>query len=136
MYHNLWTIAQYVVLDIILPTTDTYGDVNFAYGAFSTQNYGIGSLMITPVMMNLVFNIWMWKTANFDGKNEKYFTWILVLLNFWPQYQILKLIYSIVTNVPETQWKEQGDKINKNYRILNHLWRRYLSFSYHIVSTG
>ena len=95
MGSNYWTIFQHVVWDIALPTVDTFGDINFAIGAFSTNNIGIGVLMITTVLLNLVFTLCKWKMTRFDGQNEKLFSWLFVFLNMWHQYQVLKLIFNL-----------------------------------------
>ena len=102
-------IIRHVIFGIILPTADTFSDVNFAISAFSTQNYRIGVVMILPVTANLVFNFYLWKTTDFDTGKEKRFSWMLVMLNVWPQYQVLKLIASILKN--DENWKERQRKI-------------------------
>ena len=113
MVSNCVTIFQHIVLDVALPTVDTYGDINFAISAFSTNNVGIGVLMITPVVINWLFTLCKWKMTSFDGKKEKWFSWVFVFLNIWPQYQVLKVIFAIVTKKPENDWKKSQDKIKK-----------------------
>ena len=97
MDSNFGTILQHTVFDIALPTADTYGDINFAIGAFSTGNFGIAVLMITPFVINFVLSICKWKTTSFDGQQEKRFSWLFLIINFWPQYQVSKLVFAIVT---------------------------------------
>ena len=111
MFCNLATIFQHIVFDLVLPTVDTYGDINFAIGAFSTGNFGIGVLMISPVVINFILCICKWMMTSFDGKKEKRFSWIFVILNVWPQYQVSKLIFAIVTKKPESYWKQLQHKI-------------------------
>ena len=109
MWVKFYSFIQHIIFDILLPTADTFGDVNFAISAFSTQHYGISCLMITPVFFNVLFNAYMWKTTTFDSTNERRFTWILVGLNIWPQYQIAKLLISIIKS--KENWKERQTKI-------------------------
>ena len=69
--------------------------------------------MITPVLINLFTNIYKWKTTNFDKEKEKWFTWIFVVLCCWPQYQVIKLLYLMVTKKHENHWKKLQDGIKK-----------------------
>ena len=112
MATNIFTIVKLTVLDFLLPTADTYGDINFAVGAFSTKNYQIGCLMASPVILNLLFMCYIWKTTDLDSPREKRFTWFLVLLNVWPQYHVLKLIMLIIRQKPKDTWERKQKAIN------------------------
>ena len=109
MADNVRKIVYHILFHILLPTTDIYGDIHFSIGAFSTKNYGICFLVVAPVILNVLFSMYIWKTTKFDSSNEKRFTWLLVVIGFWPQYQFIKLIMSIVRS---TNRKEKEDKIN------------------------
>ena len=89
-------ILQHTIFDILLPTADAFGDINFAIGAFWSQNYAIGCLMILPVIFNMLFNLYKWLSKSHDTQNEKRFTWLFVVLSLWPQYQVFKLILLIL----------------------------------------
>ena len=109
MADSVRKIVQHTFFHLLLPTMDIYGDINFSISAFSTKHYGIGLLMVAPVVLNVLFIMYKWKTTRFDSSNEKRFTWLLVVIGFWPQYQFIKLIISIVRS---KNWKEKEDKIN------------------------
>ena len=111
MFCNILTVFQLIIFGILLPTADLSGDVNFSFKAFYTRNPLIGCLMITPVIFNMLFNVAMWRTTNFDSRKEKRFTWMLVLMNLWPQYQSLKILISIFRKEPMEQWKPKNDEI-------------------------
>ena len=104
-------VLQHIIFDVVLPTVDTFSDINFAVSAFSTENYGIGAMILSPVLINLLFNIYLWKSTSFDHANEKRYSWIFVVLNFWPQYQVVKLISWIYTNPENSEWKQLQQKI-------------------------
>ena len=118
MSYNFGTILQHTVFDVALPTVDTYSDINFAVAAFSTGNVGIGFLMTTPVVINFLLSVCKWKTTSFDDKKEKRFSWLFLILNFWPQYQVSKLIFVIVTKKPEEYWKKMQQKIKMEISYL------------------
>ena len=112
MYKNFFLILRHLVLGIILPTADTFSDINFAISAFSTQNPRIGISMLLPVILNLAFNIYFWMVTKFDSETERRFTWLLIIMNVWPQYQVLKLIVSIVRG--KDNWKDRQKKIRRD----------------------
>ena len=40
-------------------------------------------------------NSYIWRDSNLDTPEEKRWTWLLVLLSVWPQWQAIKLIKRI-----------------------------------------
>ena len=106
-------VLKLIIFDILLPTIDTVGDVTFSIEAFTTQNFGIGILQMLPVILNGLFQLYKWKTSNFDSVKEKQFTWIFVLLNVWPQYQAVKLLFWIFIMDSKDAIKEKQDRIKK-----------------------
>ena len=111
MFGTPLTVARHIVLDIVLPTVDTFSDSIFAIRAFSMGHPGIGIMMLSPVLINLCFNMYLWKFTNFDNEEEKRYSWMLVILNFWPQYQVVKLLVSIYKGTSTTQWKTRQHRI-------------------------
>ena len=109
----IFTAAQHMLFDIGLPTADTFSDVNFALSAFSNHNFGIGSVIMFPVLLNMTFNLYTWKTTDFDTRKEKLFSWILILFNVWPQYQVLKLIFAMIMKRSDRGWKKLQEKVKK-----------------------
>ena len=109
----VFTLLQNTIFGIVLPTADIYGDINFSIRAFSSQHFRMGCLMLFPVLLNTAFNFYKWISANFDTETEKRFTWLLVVLNMWPQYQILKLLSSIFRGTSKNTWKPMQDKIKR-----------------------
>ena len=104
-------VLQHITFGIILRTFDSYGDINFALQAFTTENYLIGCLILAPVLISLGFTFHIWKSSSFDSAKAKRWSWILVLLNFWPQYQVVKLIKAIIRRNPEKNWKNMENKL-------------------------
>ena len=84
------TILQHIVIDVLFRSVDVLSDIKFAISAFSTGNYGIGCLMIFPVLLNVFFCLYKWYSTDFDTEKEKRFTWALVVTCMWHQYQVLK----------------------------------------------
>ena len=100
-------------LDLLLPTLDVYSDVslivswyyqgyysytlgyynrysgsaNNAYQAFIVY----AAMMTIPLMLNYLFMSYKWWTM--ENASDKKWSWILVLLQLWQQWNALKIIY-------------------------------------------
>ena len=109
--NNTWIIIQHVWFGVILPLVDTKGDITFAVTAFVRGKYKIGVLMISPVLANVFFICYVWWKSKFDRKREKIYSWIFVLLNIWPQYQVFKLILSIYRTKPQNDLEQKEKKL-------------------------
>ena len=118
MGENIITILQHTIFDILLPTSDAFGDIKFAISAFYSQNPGIGCLMILPVVLNTAFTYYKWFSTDHDTQKEKRFTWLLVVLNLWPQYQVLKLILLILRGKSKDIWEPVQDKIKREISFI------------------
>ena len=97
MFGNLCTIVKIIVFDIVFPIADAIGDVTFSIEAFSNSHFLIGFAMSIFVIFSVAYEVYTWKTTDFDSENEKTITWLLAFLHIWPQYQSCKVIYSYLT---------------------------------------
>ena len=122
MAGQIFTILQHTILEILVPTVDVFGDINFAYKAFSTQHYGIGCLMMFSVLLSVIFNSYKWYTTDFDTDKEKRYTWLLVMLCMWPQYQVIKLLLSIFHGKSKVIWKAMEVKIKTQLSFIDLLY--------------
>ena len=113
MYEIVLLVLSKTVFGIFLRTFDCYGDLTFAFKAFESHNYLICCLIITPVLANLLFTTMVWMTSTFDSRREKWWSWILLPLSLWPQYQIAKLLKSIASKTSKEEWKKHENKLDK-----------------------
>ena len=113
MVENVLITIRLTVHYILLPTTDVLGDINFAIRALCSHNFGIGCVMVLPVALNMAFNLYKWTSTEYDTQKEKRFTWLLIILNLWPQYQMLKLLLLILCGTPKAIWLPWRDKIKQ-----------------------
>ena len=100
-----WTIFEVFAFAVLFPLVDSGADVNFSIRAFSNQHYLIGSLILSPVIANILFICSVWKKGKFDQRKEKWFTWILAVLTLWPPYQAVKLIRNIIAKKEDRSWE-------------------------------
>ena len=121
IFGNTLTIFRHTFWDILLPTSDVLGDINFAVSAFLFQKYDIGCLMLLPVALNMAFQFYKWFTGDHDTQKGKRFTWLLLVLNLWPQYQVVKLISLILRGKGKAIWEPVQDKIKKDLLFMEPL---------------
>ena len=48
-------VIQHITFGLLLRTFDSYGDVNFGLHAFTTNNYLIGCLILSPYLFHFNF---------------------------------------------------------------------------------
>ena len=113
MAEHVFTTLQHTIMDILIPSSDVITDFIFAIKAFSTQNYYIGCLMMFPMLISMVFNFYKWVSTDFDTEKEKRYTWVLVVLCIWPQYQVIKLLLTIFRGTPKSIWKPMQNRYRK-----------------------
>ena len=87
-----------VVSSICLPTFDSVYDVFFSLFAIINGELGWGIALLVPVIVNMFFTgmIWYKTDQGVTWKEDKRWTWVLVLLTVWPQWRALNLFYDIV----------------------------------------
>ena len=113
MAEHVFTTLQHTIMDILIPSSDVIGDFIFAFSAFSTQNYCIGCLMMFPMLISIGFNFYKWVSTDFDTEKEKRYTWVLVVLCVWPQYQVIKLLLTIFRGTSKSIWKPMQNRYRK-----------------------
>ena len=102
-------------LDLLLPTLDVYSDVSLivswyyqGYYSYTLGYYNkyqdspnnayrsfilYAFMMTIPLMLNYLFMSYKWWTM--ENASDKKWSWILVLLQLWQQWNALKIIYKI-----------------------------------------
>ena len=111
---HFWTIFQLVLFSIVLPVIDKYGDINFSIRAVMNNHYFIACLIISPVVANVIFVGYAWINGKFDSNKEKWLTWIFVVLNIWPIYQVCKLIRAITGKKEQNNWQNDRKKLERH----------------------
>ena len=103
------------VFSLALPTFDTYLDTYLAYNAFMAGNVYWGASLLAPVFMNMVCKTFTW--WRMDSKQEKKWTWLLLIVQLWPQYKALQVFRTLVVKGEE---KGLTDKkvYDRNIKVL------------------
>ena len=111
---NCLIIFQLVLFSIVLPVIDKYGDINFSIRAVMNDHYFIACMIISPVVTNVIFVGYAWMNGKFDSNREKWCTWIFVVLNIWPIYQVCKLIRAISGKEEQNNWQNDKKKLERH----------------------
>ena len=104
-----------------LPSWDVYSDLGFIYALLTGKisnykgsylNYAIA--MFCPIVLNTVFMIPQW--WNFERKTSaknKVWTFLLVLIQFWPQWKMIQVLYiGLIKRDPE--WIKKKEYLQRN----------------------
>ena len=86
-------IAVLLVFSIGFPLTDTFSDINLMANFFMYEHTRWGSGILTILSFQTTCTMILW--ALIEKGPKKRFTWILVLLQLWPQFRAAMVIIAI-----------------------------------------
>lgn len=78
------TILTLLVLNILLPTLDTFTDINLVAKLYHGSHPVFASVLLVPFLLNYLA---CWYTF-FEEERSKKYTFIFPLLNLYPQFGI------------------------------------------------
>ena len=108
------TILMLIIFNFLLPSWDVYSDIALAWKAASNYHPKFAGALIALVLLNMVFTFSTWFKVE-DGANKKW-SWILVLLQCWPQYITAKIIVQIATG--QEGWRKNKESLQRNVSSL------------------
>ena len=102
-----------------LPSWDVYSDLGFIYalltGMISRESHPKFAIaMFCPILLNTVFMIPQW--WNFERKTSaknKVWTSLLVLIQFWPQWKMIQVLYMGLIK-KDLEWIKKKENIQRN----------------------
>ena len=95
---KLMEVMPLVILNIGLPTGDVFSDILTIITLYMSEHPYFATALLTPFLFNVVFTTFSW--WRIDSNKEKKWTWILLLLQLWPQYRAMKIIFKIFKGDP------------------------------------
>ena len=98
-----------IIANICLPTYDTYADIALIIRLLlhgPSLKFGLGLIM--PLLMNIFATTFTWWRK--DSSEEKKWTWILVILLIWPQYQAVKVVILLFKDFAKSRQKKNGTR--------------------------
>ena len=79
--------------DVFLPTLDVYGDASLVIPWYYQGHYAYASLMTVPMVLNYLFTTYKWWAM--EKASDKKWSWVLVMLQLWPQWNAFKVMRKI-----------------------------------------
>ena len=79
--------------DVVLPTLDVYGDASLVIPWYYQGHYAYASLMTVPMVLNYLFTTYKWWSM--EKASDKKWSWVLVVLQLWQQWNAFKVMYKI-----------------------------------------
>ena len=125
VYCLLPFIIDYFKLKPLVKTNETvcrseglfYGHPNFSLAMFM------------PVLLAMLFILphW-WNNEKKTTRCNKIFTFALVLLQFYPQWKMLNVLYMGLWK-KDVKWKEEKEKLQRNVGSLGKFWKNGVLFA-------
>ena len=94
-----------VLFDAILPTLDVHGDASLVGPWYNYGHYRYAALMTIPMALNYILTFIKWCAV--ENRSDKKWTWILVILQLWQQWRVLKVITLIFKKDARAQDKKK-----------------------------
>ena len=82
------------LFNVLLPTLDVYSDLSLIIPWYLANHWKYALSMTLPLVLQFASTIYKW--FQFECPKQKRWTWILLLLQLWPQWRairVLKLLY-------------------------------------------
>ena len=94
-----------MVLDVLLPISDMCGDKYLVIVWYLGCHYRYAMSMMIPLLLNLIFTCFKW--WSFEKKKNKWWSSILVILEFWQPWRAMKIVYLLYKNDNQAQAKKK-----------------------------
>ena len=102
---NLGDCMSMMLFDVLLPMVDMYGDTSLVISWYLRSHYIFATAMMIPMFLNYLFTSFKW--CSFEEKETKWWSWTLVVLQFWQPWRAMKIIRLLYKNDPQAQAKKR-----------------------------
>ena len=89
-FASIKQVAPSFFLEVFLPTLDTYSDLSLIIPWIIASHYNYAGSMAFPLLIHFLAMFVKW--YQLETLENKKWSWILLLLQFWPQLQALRVI--------------------------------------------
>ena len=121
-----------LVFNVLLPSFDVYSDLAFSssllsgtYEPYCRRRYSnpnaekhpiFGSMMLVPIILATLFIIPHWLKRE-DTTLKRILTFPLLVGQFWPQWQVLKVL-KLIKERRTREWRGEKEKLEKEVSSL------------------
>ena len=96
--NEVLSILPSLFFDGVVPFADNVSDLRLIYEWYTTGHWRFATSMLIPFLLNASANIYHW--WKWDSKEEKKYTWLLLILQLWPIYRAIKLAMKTWKKLP------------------------------------
>ena len=83
-------ISPSMVFDVALPSIDVYSDFSLTLGWAWYGHWKFAISMTVPIVLQFMSTIYKW--IQLEKRESKKWSWILLLLQFWPQLRAIRIM--------------------------------------------
>ena len=92
------------VFDVILPSADVYSDLSLVIPWYWNGHYKYASSMTFPLLLQFLSTTYKW--FRLEKRESKRWSWIILLLQCWPQWRAIRIIQLEMQKDEEAQAKK------------------------------
>ena len=98
-------VAPAFFIDVALPSIDAYLDLSMIIKWYMSGHLRYAISMTFPIFIHFVFTIFKW--VRLEKKENKWWSWTLLLLQLWPQWRVSRAIHLIYKKDDKAAFKYQ-----------------------------
>ena len=111
---ELLEVIPLVILNIGLPTADVFSDMYVIITLYQSSHPGYATALLTPLLSNVISTAISW--SKLDSTREKKWTWVLLVMQVWPQYRTIKIIIKMFKG--DHSYEEEKNVLQRDVSIL------------------
>ena len=98
-------ISPSFILDVALPSIDVYSDFSLIAGWIWRQHWTYAISMSVPLLLQFLATIYKW--FKLEKRENKKWSWPLLLFQFWPQRRAIRVMNLDFKNDEKTEAKKK-----------------------------
>ena len=102
---NVPKMLPSALFDVGLPTLDVYSDLSLIIPWFIRGHVIYGWSMTVPLLLQFISTAYKW--IKMEKPEDKKWSWILLLLQLWPQWRAIRIIRLLYRNDPRAVEKKK-----------------------------
>ena len=89
-YDRIKRVFPYLIFDVLLPSLDVYSDLSLVLGWLWNQHWKYALSMTLPLLLQFLSTVYKWFLL--EKADCKKCSWLILLLQFWPQWRAIRII--------------------------------------------
>ena len=94
-----------LLFDVGLPTVDVYSDLSLIISWLVYHHWRYAFGLLIPILLKFILITYKWYMI--EKKEDKRWSWLLLLAQVWPQWRSLRIVHLLYENDKRAQYKKQ-----------------------------